>query len=134
MDTSNPKKTVYNKTVLIVEDETAMQNALFDKFTMEGFFVVTAKNGVDGLEQATREIPDLILLDIIMPIMDGMTLLKEIRARAPLSTVPIILLSNLNPNDEVLYTVNMLQPTYYMIKSETKLEVLIRKVKEILKL
>lgn len=131
---TNSKKTTYNKTILVVEDEAAMLHALFDKFTLEGFYVEKASNGREGLDILREDRPDLILLDVIMPTMDGVSMLKEIRANPEYNTIPIIILSNLNPNDEVLYLVAKSQPAYYLIKSETKLETLLAKVKLILKL
>lgn len=131
---TNPKKTTYNKTILVVEDEAAMLHALYDKFTLEGFYVEKASNGREGLEILREDKPNLILLDVIMPTMDGVSMLKEIRSNPEYNTIPIIILSNLNPNDEVLYLVARSQPAYYLIKSETKLEVLLAKVKTILKL
>lgn len=66
-------------TILIVEDDVPELNALRDKFTHEGFSILEAKNGEEGLATALREHPDLILLDIIMPVMDGMTMLVNLR-------------------------------------------------------
>ncbi len=131
---TNSKKTTYNKTILVVEDEAAMLHALYDKFTLEGFYVEKASNGREGMEILREDKPDLILLDVIMPTMDGVSMLKEVRSNPEYNAIPIIILSNLNPNDEVLYLVARSQPAYYLIKSETKLEALLAKVKSILKL
>ncbi len=67
------------KKILVVEDDVPELNALRDKFTREGFSILTAKNGEEGLAIALREHPDLILLDIIMPVMDGITMLVKLR-------------------------------------------------------
>lgn len=129
---TNPQKHTYDKTILVVEDEVAMLHALYDKFTLEGFYVEKAKDGEDAMELIKMDKPDLILLDVIMPKMDGITFLKEIRSKAEYDGIPVIILSNLNPNDEVLYLITRSQPAYYLIKSETKLEALLTKVKSIL--
>jgi CheY-like chemotaxis protein len=92
------------------------------------------KQAWDGMEILREDKPDLILLDVIMPTMDGVSMLKEVRSNPEYNAIPIIILSNLNPNDEVLYLVARSQPAYYLIKSETKLEALLAKVKSILKL
>ena len=68
-----------NKKILIVEDELSLREALAKKLVSENFEVLEAENGQIGLEVATREKPDLILLDIIMPVMDGMTMLKKLK-------------------------------------------------------
>ena len=66
-----------NKTILIVEDEVPMIKALVDKFRREGFAVLEAGDGEDGLKIAMEKRPDLILLDIVMPKMDGMDMMKR---------------------------------------------------------
>ena len=68
-----------NKKILIAEDEPAMLNALTDKFEREGCIVIRAENGEIALNLATGEKPDVILLDILMPKMDGMEVLASIR-------------------------------------------------------
>lgn len=134
MDNQSTQHKTYNKTILVVEDEPAMLAALHDKFTLSGFYVLKAGNGTDGLDVAEKEHPDLVILDVIMPSKDGITMMKEMRSKDGLEAVPIIILSNLNPNDEVSYLVERCQPAYYLIKSETKLEDLLNKVKSILRI
>src|SRR3989339_557055 len=68
-----------NKKILIVEDEAPLRNAVSDILTFEGFTVFQAKNGQEGLDIALREHPDLTLLDLMMPIMDGLTMLEKLR-------------------------------------------------------
>ena len=65
--------------ILIVEDEDSLLSALVDKFLKAGYRVVTARDGEEGLTVALREQPDLILLDIVMPKMDGISLLRQLR-------------------------------------------------------
>ncbi|OGI26051.1 MAG: hypothetical protein A3J76_05605 [Candidatus Moranbacteria bacterium RBG_13_45_13] len=117
------------KTILIVEDEISMLNALRDKFTREGFEVLEAKNGEEGLEIALRDHPDLILLDIVMPKMDGMTMLKRIRADAWGKDVKVIILTNLSDNEKTAAA--LAQGSYdYLVKSDWKIEDVVAKVKE----
>ena len=71
----NNKRTIL--IVEIVEDEATLTKALKDKFEREGFGVITANNGAQGLTTALEKCPDLILIDVVMPIMDGMTMLKK---------------------------------------------------------
>ena len=71
--------TKIDKKILIVEDETPLRNAVSDILTFEGFGVLQAKNGQEGLDIALAEHPDLIVLDIMMPVMDGMASLRKIR-------------------------------------------------------
>ena len=65
--------------LLIIEDEEAMLNALVDKFKKEDLTVLAAPNGEEGYRIAVREQPDLILLDVVMPKMDGMSMMKKLR-------------------------------------------------------
>ena len=71
--------TQQNKKILIVEDEEDMLRALVDELGHEGFETLEAKNGKEGLSIALKERPDLILLDILMPEMDGMAVMKHLR-------------------------------------------------------
>lgn len=117
--------------ILIVEDEVSMLNALRDKFTREGFTVFEAKNGEQGLEIALREHPDLILLDIAMPVMDGMTMMKKLRQENDWGKkVPIILLTNLNEDDKINIRITEDEPAYYLVKSDWKIDDVVEKVRE----
>lgn len=117
------------KKILIIEDEKPLRQALFDKFTREGFTTFQAKNGSEGLDMALKERPDLILLDIIMPKMDGLTMLKQLRSDEWGKKVPIIILTNLNDAENVAAA--MEKGVYdFLVKSDWKLDELINRVKE----
>lgn len=77
--------------ILIVEDEPAMVAGLRDNFEYEGYDVVTAGDGVEGLERALADDPDLVVLDVMMPRMSGLDLCKELKAKRP--ALPIIMLT-----------------------------------------
>jgi DNA-binding response OmpR family regulator len=76
--------------VLVVDDEVRILNFLVSKLRSSGYDVLTAGNGVEGLEQAKAQEPDLIVLDVLMPKMDGLAMLKELRS---FSAVPVIVLT-----------------------------------------
>lgn len=120
-----PKK----QTILIVEDEPSLLNALREKCTREGFHVVTAQDGEVGLQTALRVHPDLILLDIVMPKMDGISMAKKLRADSWGANAKIIMLTNLGTHeklDEVLQ-----QKVFdYLVKTDWTLEDLIAKIRE----
>ena len=118
------------KTILIVEDELPMLKALADKFTLEGFEILEAKDGAEGLEVAISKKPDLIILDIFMPVMDGKAMFEKLRQDAWGKTVPVIILTNLNPDDKTLDQLMKNGPSYYFVKSKWKLEELVSKVKK----
>ncbi len=82
--------------ILIVEDDLDLLEVLRKKFTLEKFQVSQAPDGKIGLEEALRNHPDLILLDILMPVMDGMTMLGKLREDSWGKEVPVILLTNLS--------------------------------------
>ncbi len=88
--------TTNGKTVLIVEDESLLLQALVDAFSAEGFSTLGAGDGQEGLSVARQKHPDIILLDVIMPKMDGMAMLKELRTDAWGKAVPVIILTNLS--------------------------------------
>jgi DNA-binding response OmpR family regulator len=76
--------------ILVVDDEERIVNFLISKLKASGYEVLTANNGLKGLEQAQAQDPDLIVLDLIMPKMDGLEMLKELRS---FSAVPVIILT-----------------------------------------
>ena len=119
------------KTILIVEDEQYIRQILADRFSYEGFSVLEAEDGVQGLEVALEECPDLILLDIVMPKMDGITMMKKLRRHKAGKDIPIILLTNLSANDG---GTKKYKPAFYLIKSDWKIKDVIKKAKEKLKL
>ena len=85
------------QTILIVEDELPLLKVYADRFSDEGFLVLKANNGQEGLDLAIKEKPDLILLDILMPVMDGLTMMQKLRENTTWGkTVPIMLLTNLS--------------------------------------
>ncbi|HEX4486443.1 MAG TPA: response regulator transcription factor [Terriglobales bacterium] len=77
--------------ILIVEDEPNMVSGLRDNFEFEGYTVITASDGVVGLDRALRESPDLVLLDVMMPRMSGLDVCKQLKAKRP--SVPVIMLT-----------------------------------------
>ncbi len=121
------------KSILVVEDEAQLRGALRDFLVSNGFVVLEADNGEAGLDVATREHPNLILLDIVMPKMDGMTMLELLRDDPWGKTVPVIILTNLSATDEKRnQDITELLPSFYLVKSDWKLENLLEKINECL--
>jgi len=117
------------KKILIVEDEDSLRKALAEKFLAEKFEVLEAVNGEDGLVSIEKNSPDLVLLDIIMPIMDGMTMLKELRKTKFGKDVPVIILTNSNNDDSL--SESLASGAYdFLIKSNWKIQEVVDKVKE----
>jgi two-component system, OmpR family, alkaline phosphatase synthesis response regulator PhoP len=121
------------RTILIVDDEIPLLRALVDKCSNERFNVLEGKDGQEGLESALENHPDLILLDIMMPRMDGLTMLEKLRLDNWGKDVPVILLTNLNDPDKVAEAVKY--GVYdYLVKTNWKLEDVINKINEKIKL
>lgn len=103
-----------------------------DKFELNNFGVITALNGEDGLNAALRHHPDLILLDLAMPKMDGMTVMKYLREDPWGQTVPVIILTNLNIDGKIIEEIIKNKPTYSLMKANITPEDVLIKVKDIL--
>lgn len=118
--------------VEIVEDDAAERSALRDELTRKGFSILEARDGEEGLEIALREYPDLILLDIRMPKMNGMAMLHKLRQDTWGKKTPVIILTNYDTNDEILAGIVADHPSYYLIKANTPLEKLLEKIEVVL--
>jgi CheY-like chemotaxis protein len=81
------------KTILIVDDEYALVENLTELLQDEGYRIVSAANGKDGLERVTAEKPDLVLTDLMMPIGDGRELVRGMRALADFRATPVVMMS-----------------------------------------
>lgn len=122
------------KLILIVEDEYSMRKVLSDRFRSEGYETDEATNGKDGLAKAILKHPDILIIDVLMPGMDGLTLLRELRKSGEYGRkVPAIMLTNLNPDkDEITNAVAEGEPAYYLMKVDMSVDDLLEKVREIL--
>jgi CheY-like chemotaxis protein len=94
---AKPTKKTF-KIILIVEDDRSLLKGLGDSFEREGIEVLTATNGEEGLKMALKKKPNLIILDILMPVMDGMTMLKKLRKDKWGKEVFVIILTNKGPD------------------------------------
>lgn len=79
--------------ILVVDDEVAIVRVLRDRLEIEGYEVLAAYDGAEGVEIAKRELPDLIIMDITMPNMDGLTAARLLRENPETSKIPIIMLT-----------------------------------------
>ncbi len=122
------------KKILVVEDDVPTRTALCDKLTHEGFVVLEARNGEEGLSTALSQHPDLILLDLIMPVMDGMTMFKQLRESDEWGEKAlVIILTNLSgEEDKIINSVATLAPSYYLVKADWRLDSLMTRIKEVL--
>ena len=118
--------------ILIVEDEESIRKPYTDELRDQGFVMFEAGNGKEGLELALREKPELILLDILMPVMSGLEMMDKLRNEGSYGkNVPIILLTNLSASEEkIMQGVTKNEPAYYLIKSDWNLSDVVEKIKE----
>lgn len=116
------------KKILIVEDETDIREAMAEAIADAGFITLTAENGQIGLQMALQEHPDLILLDLMMPVLNGHDTLKKLREDAWGKNAKVIVLTSM---DDVTNIANAHQNPIedYIIKAHTSLEELIKKVR-----
>jgi CheY-like chemotaxis protein len=105
---------------------------LNSQLTEKGYQVIEAIDGKKGLEMAKRENPDLILLDIRMPVMDGMAMLNLLRKEEANKNTKVIILTNLEPDEKIIKEVVQDQPSYYFVKSDIQFDDLLDKIKELL--
>ncbi len=121
-----------NKTnILIIEDEEMLANMYISKFEKEGFEIEKATNGKDGLIQAKKYKPDIILLDIIMPEMDGFMVLKQLKKDSGTKHARIIMLTNLGQNEDIEKG-KKLGAEDYLVKANHTPSQVVDKVKELL--
>ena len=119
-------------TILIVEDDRTINKVYSDELKDSGFDVLSAYDGVEGLSVATNKQPSLILLDILMPSMDGLMMMDNIRKLGTYGKrVPIILLTNLSADEErIMQAIVKNEPAYYIIKSDWNLVDVVDKINE----
>jgi len=117
-----------DKKILIVEDDKSFLWILKQSFESEGFSVILAPDGEAGLDMAEKEKPDLILADILMPKMDGITMGKKLKEK----NIPsqIIFLTNLKDVDHINNAVELGKETDYIIKSDVHVDQIIDMAKK----
>ena len=119
--------------ILLVEDDQFLKNALRVKLEKNNFKVLMASNGQEALGLLETEKPDLIVADLVMPVMDGFDFLTTIQGKAEFKDLPIIVASNLSQKDD-LEKAKKLGAKDFFVKSDMSLEVLIEKIKALLNL
>ena len=117
------------KTILLVEDDKFISRAYRAGIGGEGFKVITAYTGVEGMAKAKRERPDLILLDLVMPMMDGFDLLKDLKKDPETKNIPVVILSNLGQESDIQKG-KALGAADYLVKANWSMKDVIAKVKE----
>lgn len=117
--------------ILIIEDEAALQKTLGDMLRKEGYEVVQALDGEVGLKQAKSEMPTLIILDLILPKMNGFEVLEALKADSKTKNIPVIVQTNLESMDDIERALGGGASTY-LVKSNYTLEEVLQKIKQAL--
>jgi DNA-binding response OmpR family regulator len=116
------------QTIMIVEDDSFVMDIYKTKLSQEGFTVVEAGNGSEAIVKLKSVKPDLMLLDIIMPYMDGLEVLKKMKENDETKDIPVILLTNLSQKEEVDKGIE-LGAKDYLIKSHFTPSEVLEKIK-----
>ncbi len=117
--------------VLLIDDDDAISTVFSTALKKEGFEVVTSPSGTDGLEKAKNDKPDLILLDQILPDLQGNQILKQLKAQEATKNIPVIILSNFSQEELVKEAINA-GATDYVFKFQVDTKDVVDKVKQIL--
>lgn len=118
-----------NIKIALVEDDEILSKVIFEELKEAGFSVSQAFNGEDGLKIIKSEKPDLVLLDVIMPKMNGFQVLEELKKSMELKTIPIIMLTMLGGDDDIKKGIQM-GANDYIVKSQHAVSEIVDKVKE----
>lgn len=123
-----------NSKILLVEDEQLLREICSKKLLIEGYDVIEVLDGGDALKKITQEKPDLILLDIILPTINGFEILKQIRSNedTKIAHTPVIILSNLGQETDIARA-KELGISGYLIKAQFTTDEIIEKVEKVLK-
>lgn len=117
------------KKLLIIDDEEMIREPLVESFELEGFDVISASDGEDGLMKAIEIKPDLILVDLTMPKMDGLTMINKLRENEVGKNIPVIVFTNTSDAEKISQAIEK-GACEFLIKADWKLNDLIKKVKD----
>lgn len=120
------------KSILLIEDDPFLIDIYTTKLKKAGFEVNSVTDGEEGFKKAKEKIPNLIVLDIVLPHIDGWEILKKIKADEKLKPVPVIILSNLGQKSEVEKGIS-LGATKYLIKAHYTPSQVVEEIKKVLK-
>ncbi len=120
------------KTILIIEDDKFLRELIAQKLRKEGYEVSEAVNGEEGIKKVQEEKPDLVLLDLILPGIDGFEVLSKFRDDPGLAQIPVIILSNLGQKEDIERGIK-LGAVDYLIKAHFTPKEIVDKIKNALK-
>jgi len=119
------------KKILFIEDESALQRTFEEALKDEGFEMISALDGETGLKMAKEKKPDLILLDLILPKIEGMEVLKKLKEDEKTKDIPVIVLTHLEELEKVEKAME-LGAKAYLVKGEYSLDEVVERIKKVL--
>jgi DNA-binding response OmpR family regulator len=125
--------TTSKKKILVVEDDPMINSMYKTKFKVAGFEVFTADNGVTGLELVKKEKPDIVMLDVMLPQLDGFSVLEQIKKDETTKDIPVIMLTNLGTDEDKAKGARM-GALDYLVKASLTPGQISEKIKQILKI
>lgn len=120
-----------NHTILIIEDDDFLRSLAVAKLEKEGFTVRMAANGQEGLDQLHQGTPDLLILDLMLPMVSGFDILKTVRSEPTTSQLKVIVFSNMGDEADIKTCLD-LGITDYLVKANFTLDELVEKIKTVL--
>jgi len=118
--------------LLLIEDDATLSKMYQKKFEADGFTVATAFDGLEGLEKTITEKPDLVILDIMLPKLDGLSVFKKMRGTPETFKMPVLLLTNFDQEDTV-FECFKLGAVDYLLKSSVTPSQVVKKIENLLK-
>lgn len=115
--------------VLVAEDDKFLSKAFKDKLERSSFIVTVVSDGKEAIESLKKDKPDVMLLDLVMPIKDGFEVLQEMKIDSKITKVPVIILSNLGQDSDVKKGIE-LGAVDYLIKADFTISDVVKKIKE----
>jgi DNA-binding response OmpR family regulator len=119
------------KKILVVEDEVTLHRALVDSLTQAGYETLSALDGEIGWDLISKENPDLVLLDIILPKLDGFEVLENMKSEPKTANIPVIILTNLGDISDIQKALDLGASTY-LVKADFHLEDVLKKIEQTL--
>ena len=126
------QKNNFKQIVCIVDDDDSILEIYKTKFEQSGFIVYTATNGDEGLAAIREHRPDILLLDIQMPVKNGVEVIKEMNTNPEFKGIPIVVLSNVDDEDMFREVGKLERTNFYLIKSLTTPQKAVDIVREVL--
>src|SRR5581483_9723810 len=116
------------KKVLVVDDDLDLRDSYSELLKSEGYVVITAENGKIGLEALTAQKPDIVMLDLMMPVMSGLTMLHQMREIPEFKRTPVIVLTNAGDADNIRQAKFFENANDFLIKANTAPDEILNKI------